>query len=93
MLSSATSASRKAGWAAFGVTGGVAALTFGLSSVTVAAKEAKPDWTQIRKDIVSILDEENYDDGSIGPVLVRLAWHASGQILASINLSRLCVPL
>jgi len=23
-------------------------------------------------------DEDGYDDGSIGPVLVRLAWHASG---------------
>lgn len=23
-------------------------------------------------------DEDNYDDGSYGPVLVRLAWHASG---------------
>jgi cytochrome c peroxidase len=79
MLSSATTAPRKAGWAAFGVAGGVAAMTFGLSSVTVAAKEGpKPDWAQIRKDIVSILDEDNYDDGSIGPVLVRLAWHASG---------------
>lgn len=25
-----------------------------------------------------ILKQEPYDDGSIGPVLVRLAWHASG---------------
>jgi cytochrome c peroxidase len=23
-------------------------------------------------------DEDEYDDGSYGPVLVRLAWHASG---------------
>lgn len=85
MLSSAATTPRKAGWA-FGVAGGVAALTFGLSSVTVAAKEAKPDWAQIRKDVVDILDEDNYDDGSIGPVLVRLAWHASGRSSARLKL-------
>lgn len=28
--------------------------------------------------IADILDEEGYDDGSIGPLLVRLAWHSSG---------------
>lgn len=24
------------------------------------------------------MDQEDYDDGSLGPVLVRLAWHSSG---------------
>lgn len=28
--------------------------------------------------IAQILDEDSYDDGSYGPVFVRLAWHASG---------------
>lgn len=65
---------------AFGVAGGATVITFGLSSVTVAAKEAKADWAQMRKDIANIMDEEKYDDGSIGPVLVRLAWHASGKV-------------
>jgi hypothetical protein len=32
----------------------------------------------VRKAIEDILDAEGYDDGSYGPVLVRLAWHASG---------------
>ncbi|CAG8562386.1 6915_t:CDS:2 [Dentiscutata erythropus] len=32
----------------------------------------------VRDDIKSILSQPGYDDGSIGPVLVRLAWHASG---------------
>ena len=34
---------------------------------------------QVRAAIADILEsEENYDDGSLGPVFVRLAWHASG---------------
>lgn len=32
----------------------------------------------MRKAIAELLDVEGYDDGSYGPVLVRLAWHASG---------------
>jgi len=64
--------------AVFGVATGAAFLGLGLSSVTLSAKEAKADWNKVRKDISDILDEDEYDDGSIGPVLVRLAWHASG---------------
>lgn len=30
------------------------------------------------QEIASILDDENYDDGSIAPLLIRLAWHGSG---------------
>lgn len=36
------------------------------------------DYGKVREDIAQILNKEGYDDGSIGPVLVRLAWHASG---------------
>eukprot|EP00386_Alphamonas_edax_P005094 GDKI01016007.1.p1 GENE.GDKI01016007.1~~GDKI01016007.1.p1 ORF type:complete len:293 (+),score=30.13 GDKI01016007.1:62-880(+) len=35
------------------------------------------DYQQVYNDIASILDEK-WDDGSYGPVLIRLAWHASG---------------
>lgn len=28
--------------------------------------------------IADILDDENYDDGSVAPLLIRLAWHGSG---------------
>jgi len=55
----------------------------------------KGDYAAVRKDIVKLLHQPEYDDGSagrhvslsiisrglifsIGPVLVRLAWHASG---------------
>lgn len=32
------------------------------------------DFDAVRKDIKSILHMPEYDDGSAGPVLVRLAW-------------------
>lgn len=37
-----------------------------------------PNFTAVRQDIVKILKQPEYDDGSAGPILVRLAWHASG---------------
>eukprot|EP01025_Chloroclados_australasicus_P017293 TRINITY_DN1879_c1_g1_i1.p2 TRINITY_DN1879_c1_g1~~TRINITY_DN1879_c1_g1_i1.p2 ORF type:complete len:152 (-),score=9.94 TRINITY_DN1879_c1_g1_i1:94-549(-) len=36
------------------------------------------DYDAVRKAIADILEVENYDDGSYGPLLVRLAWHCSG---------------
>ncbi len=36
---------------------------------------SKPgDFEAVRKDIVALLHQPEYDDGSAGPVLVRLAW-------------------
>jgi len=32
----------------------------------------------IKKDVVGILDQKDFEDPFIGPLLVRLAWHASG---------------
>ena len=51
--------------------GGVAAATalgFGFGSVTAFASETSVDFKQVRKDIAAILDEDNFDDGSIGSV-------------------------
>eukprot|EP01130_Rhizamoeba_saxonica_P018018 TRINITY_DN890_c0_g1_i1.p1 TRINITY_DN890_c0_g1~~TRINITY_DN890_c0_g1_i1.p1 ORF type:complete len:310 (-),score=86.04 TRINITY_DN890_c0_g1_i1:36-965(-) len=39
---------------------------------------AEVNYDAIKEDIMDILDDENYDDGSYGPVFVRLAWHSSG---------------
>ncbi|KAI8476664.1 MAG: heme peroxidase [Monoraphidium minutum] len=38
----------------------------------------KPDYGAVKAAIEDVLDVENYDDGSYGPVLVRLAWHCAG---------------
>lgn len=38
----------------------------------------KEDYQKVYNKIAEILDASDYDDGSYGPVLVRLAWHCSG---------------
>lgn len=39
----------------------------------------KEDYQKVYNAIASRLEEkDDYDDGSYGPVLLRLAWHASG---------------
>lgn len=46
------------------------------SNKKMSSKEG--DYEAVAEAIRKILPKEDYDDGSIGPVLVRLAWHASG---------------
>ncbi|EEH41216.1 cytochrome c peroxidase [Paracoccidioides lutzii Pb01] len=47
--------------------------------MTPATAMSNPgDFDAVRKDIVAELRKPGYDDGSAGPVFVRLAWHASG---------------
>ncbi|KAK6720968.1 hypothetical protein SNK05_004062 [Fusarium graminearum] len=36
------------------------------------------DFAAVQKSIIDLLNQPDYDDGSAGPVLVRLAWHSSG---------------
>lgn len=44
------------------------------------------DYQKVYDKIAALLVEhDNYDDGSYGPVLVRLAWHASGTYDAMTN--------
>ncbi|KAI0995654.1 putative heme-binding peroxidase [Podosphaera aphanis] len=38
----------------------------------------KGDFEAIRRDIAKLIHQPKYDDGSAGPVLVRLAWHSAG---------------
>lgn len=39
---------------------------------------SKGDYGAVKDAIRKIMKKDDYDDGSIGPILVRLAWHASG---------------
>lgn len=69
-----------AAWAGVATAVGVAIVA---TSVVAAdskevAKSKAVDYVAVRKAIVDLLDVEGYDDGSRGPLLVRLAWHASG---------------
>ncbi|KAF8624625.1 hypothetical protein AX15_005779 [Amanita polypyramis BW_CC] len=53
----------------------------GVQAARVAAKftPAKKDYQKVYNRIAEIIDDAgDYDDGSYGPVLLRLAWHASG---------------
>jgi len=50
-----------------------------------AEADTHVDYDAVRKDIENILESPEYDDGSYGPVLVRLAWHASGTFDKSSN--------
>jgi catalase (peroxidase I) len=36
------------------------------------------DFDAIRRDVLKVMDEPEWDDGSYAPVLIRLGWHSSG---------------
>lgn len=43
-----------------------------------AASPKEVNYQEVYNAIAAILEDNDYDDGSYGPVLVRLAWHCSG---------------
>ncbi|KAI9262933.1 heme peroxidase [Helicostylum pulchrum] len=48
-------------------------------SPIVKSNSKNIDYQQVYNDIAELLDSNpDYDDGSYGPVLLRLAWHSSG---------------
>ncbi|PUU78506.1 heme peroxidase [Tuber borchii] len=38
----------------------------------------KDDFQKVYNDVADLLENNDYDDGSYGPVVLRLGWHASG---------------
>src|SRR3954471_2922157 len=49
------------------------------------ASQSLQDFNQIRDAVKSLLHQPAYDDGSAGPVLVRLAWHSAGTYCAATD--------
>jgi cytochrome c peroxidase len=68
------------------IAGGAGYYFYGSNLLSGSAGETKgiftptaADYQKVYNDVASRLEEkDDYDDGSYGPVLVRLAWHASG---------------
>jgi len=48
------------------------------SPPTPSPVTTKGDYKAVRSAIADLLDSPDYDDGSRGPLFVRLAWHSSG---------------
>lgn len=72
---------KPSGGFAFGLGLGVGAGTMYLGYPMLFASTAESkavDYQQVYNEIAKLLEDEKYDDGSYGPVLLRLAWHASG---------------
>ncbi|KAI9371004.1 heme peroxidase [Aspergillus egyptiacus] len=69
-------------WAGVAVAGGAGAYFFLQGADGISSKNFTPTKEDYQKVYNAIADrlanETDYDDGSYGPVLVRLAWHASG---------------
>ena len=70
LLYVAAAAALAGGFFLYNQTSGAAAADF---------KPTKADYQKVYNEIAGRLEEkDDYDDGSYGPVLVRLAWHCSG---------------
>ena len=42
------------------------------------------DYDAVRASLLSMMDDESWDDGSYGPILIRLAWHSSGAFSSAV---------
>ncbi|TLD20271.1 hypothetical protein PspLS_08537 [Pyricularia sp. CBS 133598] len=78
----AKASSSNLGWIAGALAAAAAGAGYWYTQNGAAAPLTKPEFKHyqaVYNDIASRLEENpDYDDGSYGPVLVRLAWHASG---------------
>ncbi len=76
--SGASGPSGASGLVALGILGilGGTGLYWSLAPPATAPPEV--DYQLVYNDIAAILDNVDHDDGSLGPLLLRLAWHAAG---------------
>lgn len=63
--------------ALLGLLGGGMAYYSYATTTTTETKDTK-DYQKVYNSIASILDNVDHDDGSLGPILLRLSWHAAG---------------
>jgi len=59
-----------------GTTASAMAALWMMSSSVYA--DTSVNYDDVRKTIVEIMDAPGFDDGSFGPIFIRLAWHAAG---------------
>jgi cytochrome c peroxidase len=57
---------------------GVGAFSCGFYYYNINKTTKKVNYNKIKEDVEDILWNKSYEDKNIGPLLVRLAWHASG---------------
>ncbi|KAF9163358.1 heme peroxidase [Actinomortierella ambigua] len=48
------------------------------TAAPIEKKKEPLDYQKVYNAIAELLEDDNYDDGSYGPVFLRLAWHSSG---------------
>lgn len=55
---------------------------------TPTHQESQPgDFDAVKKSIIELLKQPEYDDGSAGPVIVRLAWYDVPVPMPLLNLN------
>jgi catalase (peroxidase I) len=52
-------------------------------TAAVTPTAADVDYDAVRSAVLAIMDDDQWDDGSYAPLLIRLAWHASGTYSAA----------
>ena len=49
-----------------------------MANTNIKEASSNLDYNCVKKELLSMMDNPDHDDGSIGPILIRLAWHSSG---------------
>jgi len=52
--------------------------SFGLNRPPPVEEDEETDWEALEGELIRFMKRPEYDDGTLGPLLIRLAWHSSG---------------